>query len=94
MTDFARIFPTAQVMSKPGAYLMLDGNGVWWCDPRLQFWLKVSNTNAEIGTTCLARARACGASHDAGPGREPSTLSPHSRSGQNGGVIVTGSHRR
>jgi hypothetical protein len=28
----------------------------------LRFWLKVSNTNSEIGTTCLARARACGAS--------------------------------
>ena len=21
-------------MSKPGAYLKLDGNGAWWCDPQ------------------------------------------------------------
>src|SRR5215472_12335470 len=34
----------------------------------LRFWLKVSNTNSEIGTTCLARARACGASADHGNG--------------------------
>ena len=24
---------TAFLMSKPGAYLKLDGNGAWWCDP-------------------------------------------------------------
>jgi hypothetical protein len=25
---------TAFLMSKPGAYLKLDGNGAWWCDPQ------------------------------------------------------------
>jgi hypothetical protein len=24
----------AFLMSKPGAYPKLDGNGVWWCDPQ------------------------------------------------------------
>jgi hypothetical protein len=26
--------PTALLMSKLGAYLKLDGNGAWWCDPQ------------------------------------------------------------
>jgi hypothetical protein len=46
-------------MSKPGAYLKLDGNGAWWRSSRLlRFWVKAPNTNSEIGTTCLARPRA------------------------------------
>src|SRR5215831_14393870 len=48
-------------MSKPGAYLKLDGNGAWSCDPQdySGFGLKPQTPTPKSGTTCLARARAC-----------------------------------
>jgi hypothetical protein len=55
-----------QIADRMHAYLKLDGNGalVVRSSRLLRFWLKVSNTNSEIGTTCLARARAA---HRASP---------------------------
>ena len=42
----------------PGAYLKLDGNGA--SSRLLRVFAQSRNTNSEIGTTRLARARACG----------------------------------
>ena len=49
----------AKYITKPGAYLNLDGNGAWWCDPdRLEtvhtipvFLCRSSTTVAVISST-------------------------------------------
>jgi hypothetical protein len=48
-------------MSKPGAYLKLDGNGAWWCDPQdyCGFGLKPQTPtakSAQLASRAPARA--------------------------------------
>ena len=63
-------------MSKPGAYLKLDGNGEWWCDPQdySGFGLK-PQTRTPKSAQLASRAPARAAGKSCCPGRERGDLS-------------------